>query len=35
MLNVMLVDDEPYITQGLSLIIDWEKEGYNMGGGRY
>ncbi|WP_281085728.1 response regulator transcription factor [Eubacterium ruminantium] len=30
MLNVMLVDDEPYITQGLSLIIDWEKEGYKI-----
>lgn len=27
MLKVLLVDDEPFIVQGLSLLIDWEKEG--------
>ena len=27
MMKVMLVDDEPFILQGLSVIIDWEKEG--------
>lgn len=26
----MLVDDEPFILQGLSVIIDWEKEGYKI-----
>lgn len=26
-LKVMLVDDEPIITEGLSVLIDWEKEG--------
>lgn len=30
MLHVLLVDDEPYITQGLSVLIDWEKEGYEI-----
>lgn len=30
MLNVMLVDDEPFITQGLTVLIDWEKEGYRI-----
>lgn len=28
MLSVLLVDDEPYITQGLAILIDWEKMGY-------
>ena len=28
MLKVMLVDDEPYILQGLKVIIDWESEGF-------
>ncbi len=28
MLNVLIVDDEPYIRQGLRLIIDWEAEGF-------
>lgn len=27
MLKVLLVDDEPFIVQGLSLLLDWEKEG--------
>ena len=27
MLRVLLVDDEPFIVQGLSVLIDWEKEG--------
>ena len=26
LMKVMLVDDEPFILQGLSVIIDWEKE---------
>lgn len=26
-LKVMLVDDEPFILQGLTMLIDWEKEG--------
>ena len=25
MLKVLLVDDEPFIVQGLSALIDWEK----------
>ena len=28
MLRVLLVDDEPFIVQGLAVLIDWEKEGY-------
>ena len=28
MLKVMLVDDEPFILQGLKILVDWEKEGY-------
>ncbi len=27
MLKVLLVDDEPFIVQGLSMLLDWEKEG--------
>lgn len=27
MLRVLLVDDEPFIVQGLSMLLDWEKEG--------
>lgn len=30
MLKVLLVDDEPYIVQGLTVLIDWEKEGYEI-----
>ena len=30
LMRVMLVDDEPFILQGLSVIIDWEKEGYEI-----
>lgn len=26
MLKVLLVDDEPFIVQGLSALIDWEKD---------
>ena len=29
-MKVMLVDDEPFILQGLSVVIDWEKEGYEI-----
>lgn len=30
MLKVLLVDDEPFITQGLLVLIDWAKEGYEI-----
>ncbi|MBQ0001165.1 MAG: response regulator [Clostridiales bacterium] len=30
MLKVLLVDDEPFIIQGLSVLIDWEKEGFEI-----
>ncbi|HCM91497.1 MAG TPA: hypothetical protein DIS78_02875 [Lachnospiraceae bacterium] len=30
MLKVMLVDDEPFIMQGLSVLIDWETLGYKI-----
>ncbi|MBR5407009.1 MAG: response regulator [Lachnospiraceae bacterium] len=30
MLKVMLVDDEPFIMQGLSVLIDWETLGYEI-----
>ncbi len=30
MLQVMLVDDEPFIAQGLSVLIDWAQEGYEI-----
>lgn len=32
MLRVLLVDDEPFIVQGLSVLIDWEAEGYEVVG---
>lgn len=30
MLKVLLVDDEPFILQGLKLLVDWEKEGFRI-----
>ncbi len=30
LMRVLLADDEPFILQGLSMIIDWEKEGYEI-----
>lgn len=30
MLRVLLVDDEPFIVQGLAVLIDWEKEGFKI-----
>ena len=30
MLKVMLVDDEPFILQGLEVIIDWKAEGFEI-----
>ena len=30
MLKVLLVDDEPFILQGVKLLIDWEKEGFEI-----
>lgn len=30
LMKVMLVDDEPFILQGLSVIIDWEQEGFEI-----
>ena len=32
MLKVLLVDDEPFIMQGLKVIIDWENEGFEIAG---
>lgn len=32
MLEVLLVDDEPIILQGLAALIDWEKEGFLIAG---
>lgn len=32
MLKVLLADDEPYIVQGISMIIDWENEGFEIVG---
>jgi two-component system response regulator YesN len=32
MLNVLIVDDEPFIRQGLNVIIDWEAEGFCIAG---
>ena len=30
MLKVMLVDDEPFILQGLRILVDWNQEGYEI-----
>ena len=30
MLKVLLVDDEPFIAKGLSVIIDWNAEGFEI-----
>lgn len=30
MLKVLLVDDEPFIVQGLCQLLDWEKENYEI-----
>ncbi len=30
MLKVLLVDDEPFILQGLKVLIDWNQEGFNI-----
>lgn len=30
MLKVLLVDDEPFIVQGLSVLIDWKQEGFEI-----
>ena len=32
MLKVLLVDDEPFILQGLKLLVDWENEGFRVAG---
>lgn len=32
MLRVLLVDDEPFIVQGLTVLIDWNEEGYEIAG---
>ena len=32
MLKVLLVDDEPFIIQGLKVIIDWENEEFEIAG---
>ena len=30
LLKVLLVDDEPFILQGLKILIDWEQEGFEI-----
>jgi len=30
MLNVLIVDDEPFIRQGLRVLVDWEAEGFSI-----
>ena len=35
MLKVLLVEDEQYIAQGLSMLIDWESCGYEIAGTAY
>ena len=30
MIKVMIVDDEPYIRQGLRILIDWEQYGFRI-----
>ena len=32
MLKVLLVDDEPFIIQGIKVLIDWEQEGFIIAG---
>lgn len=32
MINVLIVDDEPFIRQGLLLLIDWESYGFQICG---
>ncbi len=32
MRKVLLVDDEPFILQGLQVVIDWEQEGFEIAG---
>lgn len=32
MLKVLLVDDEPFIVQGLSVLIDWQASGFEIAG---
>ncbi len=32
MLQVLLVDDEPFILQGLQVLIDWKSEGFEIAG---
>lgn len=32
MLKVLLVDDEPFILQGMSVIIDWHEQGFEIAG---
>ena len=35
MTKVLLVEDEQYIAQGLSMLIDWESCGYEIAGTAY
>ena len=32
MLKVLLVDDEPFILQGLKILVDWNEEGFEIAG---
>ena len=29
-MTVLLVDDEPFITQGLKILVNWEEEGFEI-----
>lgn len=30
MLKVMIVDDEPWVLEGLRTMVDWEKSGFEV-----
>lgn len=32
MFKVLLIDDEPFILQGLKVLVDWEEEGFEIAG---
>lgn len=32
MLKVLLVDDEPYVLEGLKVMLDWEAHGFRICG---
>lgn len=32
MLKVLIIDDEPYVREGLKYIIDWKENGFEVCG---